>query len=538
MVSVYAWLFMTGPLAFIVVALAPTPKNVRPSPTARRAIVVALATFASALLCAAIVAATRTLGSGTLGIAGVGLGVYFDPLSAAMFCLVSFVGTIVSVYSKNYMDGDPGADRFMRWLSLTLASVLVLIIAGNGFQLALGWIATSLCLHKLLVFYPDRPAAELAARKKYVVSRIGEAALAAALALIYGRFGTLDYATIFAAARTLRATGAEIGTDLHAAAFLIVAAALIKSAQFPLHTWIVEVMETPTPVSALLHAGIVNAGGYLILRLSTVVSLSLPSLELLAIVGGITAIFGSTVMLAQTSIKVTLAYSTIAQMGYMMVECGLAAFPAAMLHIIAHSLYKAHAFLSSGSVIDIARSSWTPSPGGKPHPGRQFIAVFAVLAVAAIVARSFGGVAEQPGVFALGAVLLLGLIHLVANGIDERPNAFVIGRTITYAIVVAVAYFALQVATETIFAHSLPEFDALYGPFGVAIVSIVVGSFAVVTFLQGLVPGDGGATRWPAIYAAISNGLYVNTLANRSILALWPPRNVLEREVPAGSVER
>lgn len=537
MVSVFVWLFLAGPLALVAVALAPVRKDARPSPTVARTIAVALATFASAVLSAAIVAFAGTLQTGTLGVAGIGFGIYLDPLSAAMFCLVSFVGTIVSVYSRNYMDGDPGADRFMRWLSVTLASVLVLIIAGNGLQLAVGWIATSLCLHKLLVFYPERPAAELAARKKYVVSRIGEAALVGALALIYDRFGTLDYASIFAATNTLRASGADIGTALHVASLLVVIAALIKSAQFPLHTWIVEVMETPTPVSALLHAGIVNAGGFLILRLSSIVSLSLPSLEMLAIVGGITAIFGSTVMLAQTSIKVTLAYSTIAQMGYMMVECGLAAFPAALLHIIAHSLYKAHAFLSSGSVIDIARASWTPSPGGKPHPGRQFIAVVAVLAVAAVVARAFGGVAETPGVFALGAVLLLGLIHLVANGIDERPNAFVIGRTITYAIVVAIAYFTLQVAMEAIFAGSLPEFRALYGPFAVAIVSIVIVSFAVVTFLQGLVPGDGGTTRWPAIYAAISNGLYVNTLANRSILALWPPRNVLEREPPAGGAE-
>jgi NAD(P)H-quinone oxidoreductase subunit 5 len=255
-----------------------------------------------------------------------------------------------------------------------------------------------------------------------------------------------------------------------------------------------------------------------------VVSLSLPSLELLALVGGFTALFGSVVMLTQTSIKVTLAFSTIAQMGFMMLECGLAAFPAAMLHIIAHSLYKAHAFLSSGSVIDIARASWTPSPGGKPHPRRQLFAIAGVLAVALVIGRLFGAsLTEKPGVFALGAVLLLGLIHLVANGIDERPNIYVVGKTLLAAAVVGVVYFSLQYLSEQLFAGALPPVEALHGPIGVGIVTLVVLSFAVVTFLQGLVPGDGGKPKWQALYATICNGLYVNTLANRLVLRFWPP---------------
>jgi NAD(P)H-quinone oxidoreductase subunit 5 len=211
-------------------------------------------------------------------------------------------------------------------------------------------------------------------------------------------------------------------------------------------------------------------------------------------------------------------------MGFMMLECGLAAFPAALLHILAHSLYKAHAFLSSGSVIDIARASWTPSPGGKPHPRRQLFAVAAVLAVALVVGRFFGASpTEQPGVFALGAVLLLGLIHLVSNGIDERPNVYVVGRTVAYAFAVGASYFALQLAMERIFAGSLPAGQALRGPFALGVEAAVVLSFAIVTFLQGLVPGDGGTPRWQSLYALIANGLYVNTYANRLVLRFWPP---------------
>jgi len=526
MFSPLVWLIAIGPLTLVTVACIPTPRSRRSAARVnRRAISAGFFSLAVALATALCVAAFGSLRTGTLGTAGIGFGLYLDSLSSAMFCLVSFVGLIVVAYSRNYMDGDPRQDRFTRYLCLTLAAVLLLIVSGNFLQLTLAWIATSLGLHQLLLFYAERPAAAIAARKKFIMSRLGDLCLIGAMIFLYRTFGSLDYAAIFVGAGSIRAAGNAIPATIHIVAILLVFAALLKSAQFPTHGWLSEVMETPTPVSALLHAGIINAGGFLILRFSSVVSLSLPSLETLAIVGGFTALFGSVVMLTQTSIKVTLAYSTIAQMGFMMLECGLSAFPAALLHIIAHSLYKAHAFLSSGSVIDIARASWTPSPGGKPHPARQLFAVTSVLIVALGLGRIFGASpTEQPGVFALGAVLLLGLIHLVSSGIDERPNVYVVGRTLLYAGAVGIAYFVLQLTMERLFAGSLPTTQALHGPFAVAIVSVVVVSFAVVTFLQGLVPGDGGTPRWQTLYALVSNGLYINTLANRLVLRLWPPR--------------
>jgi NAD(P)H-quinone oxidoreductase subunit 5 len=207
----------------------------------------------------------------------------------------------------------------------------------------------------------------------------------------------------------------------------------------------------------------------------------------------------------------------------MMLECGLAAFPAALLHIVAHSLYKAHAFLSSGSVIDIARASWTPSPGGKPHPARLVFAIAGVFAIAIVVGRLFGiTLTERPGEFALAATLLLALVHLVANGIDERPSVFVVGRTLVAALFVAVAYFSLQYGMSVLYAGALPVIEALRDPLGIAVVVAVIGSFAVVTFLQGLVPGEAGKPRWQALYAHVSNGLYVNTFANRLVLRYWP----------------
>ena len=317
--------------------------------------------------------------------------------------------------------------------------------------------------------------------------------------------------------------GALNGT--HAIALLLVTTAMLASAQFPLQGWLLEVMETPTPVSALLHAGIINAGGFLILRFSDVIALSLPALNTLAILGGFTALFGSVVMLTQTSVKVFLAYSTIAQMGFMMLECGLGAFSAALLHILAHSLYKAHAFLSSGSVIDIARGSWTPSNVGKPHPARLIIAIGGVLLITFAISRVFGAtLTEKPGVFALGAVLVMSLIHMVASSIDERPNSYIVGRSLLMAGVAALLYFSLQRGAEILMANTLPATQALRGPVGVAIVTLVVFSFATVVFLQGIIPRRAREPKWQALYAHVANGLYVNTIANRLVIKLWPQR--------------
>lgn len=473
------------------------------------------------------------LRTGTIGIAGVGFGLYLDALSALMYALVSFIGTIVVLYSRNYLDGDPGQGRFVRRLAVTLAAVLLLIVSGNLFQLALAWLATSIGLHGLLVFYRDRPAGMLAARKKFLLSRLGEICLVLAMVLIYRAFGSLDYSAVFSGADALRAAGPVSGS-IRAAGLLLVGAALLKSAQFPVHGWLIEVMETPTPVSAMLHAGIINAGGFLILRFAGLISLSTHALDLLLIVGALTALFGSLVMLTQTSVKVSLAYSTVAQMGFMMLECGLGAFSAALLHIVAHALYKAHAFLSSGSVIDITRASWSPSPGGRPHPARLILAIIAVLLVSIGIGTLFGAtVSAKPGVFALGAIVLLGLVHLLANSIDERPSIYVIGRTLALAVVVALAYFGLQWAAERLLAGSLPPTQALRGRLDGFIAAGVVVAFAALTLFQSLLSWAAGPSSWHALYAHVSSGFYLNTIANRWILRFWPTASNRKRPLAA-----
>jgi NAD(P)H-quinone oxidoreductase subunit 5 len=525
MQSTLLWLIAFGPICLASLgALTISGRLSSADGVSRTAIVTAIIPLCVAVATAVFIGVGGMLHTPVFGLAGIGISLYVDRLTAAMFVLVSFIGVIVVAYSKNYLQGDPGHVRFTGMLCLTLSAVLMVILSGNVFVFALAWIATSLGLRQLLVFYPERPAAQLAARKEFLASRAGDACLLIALVLLYRMAGSLDYAAIFGAMRTLHDRSGAAGS-IHVIALLFVVTAMLKSAQFPLHGWLIEVMETPTPVSALLHAGIVNAGGFLILRFSDVIAVSLPALNTLAVLGGFTALFGSVVMLTQTSIKVSLAYSTIAQMGFMMLECGLGAFSAALLHILAHSLYKAHAFLSSGSVIDIARGSWTPSALGKPHPARLIIAIGGVLLITFAISSVFGAtLTEKPGVFALGAVLVMSLTHMVASSIDERPNSYVVGRALMLCGVAAGLYFGLQRGAEILMAGTLPSTQPVRGTLGVATITVIVLSFATIVFLQGIIPRRAGEPKWQALYAHVANGLYVNTLANRLVIQFWPSR--------------
>jgi NAD(P)H-quinone oxidoreductase subunit 5 len=519
MTTALPWIALLAPLipgGFALWSAAPA----RPRQHAEIAIAAATAAFAVSLVVASAVFWVGPVRTPLLGAAGIGFSLAVDALAAIMLVLVSFVGLVVVRYSRNYLDGDPGHVQFTRHLLMTLASVLLLIISGNVALLIVAWVGTSLGLNALLLFYGARPAAQRAARKKFLASRVGDVCLLIAAVLLYARFGTLEITDIAASARsgTVPASAA-----LTCAALLIVITAMLKSAQLPLHGWLLEVMETPTPVSALLHAGIINAGGFLVLRLSDVLVLATPALDLLAIIGGLTALFGSLVMLTQTSVKVQLAYSTVAQMGFMLLQCGLGAFSSALLHIVAHSLYKAHAFLSSGSVMDLARASWTPSPGGQPHPARLIIALGAVVGVTVGIGALFGITpTTDPARLALGCILLMGLVHLVANAIDERPDAFLLARAAVTAAGVAVLYFALQAAMHFAVATSVPSGRVHGGAAEIAVATLVVVAFAAVTVFQNELMRHAERPFFAAAYTHLRHGLYLNTLANRLVLAYWP----------------
>lgn len=523
MSALLAWLPLLGPAALILVALVPTVRaGAEPRRMALAARSAAFVALAGGLATGLAVIAAGPLHTGTIGAAGIGFALHADALSAVMLVLVGFVGAIVVAYAKNYLDGDPNQGIFFKHLSLTLACALLLMASGNLFQLVLAWIGTSLALHRLLTHYSDRPKAVLAARKKALASRAGDVALVAACALVFHLFGTLDIPTILAQARALSAVG-EVPALLHAAVFLIVVAALVKSAQFPLHGWLGEVMETPTPVSALLHAGIINAGGFLIVRLSPLVALSAPSMDVLALVGGFTALFGSLVMLTVPSVKVALAYSTVAQMGFMMLQCGLGAFSAAALHIVAHALYKAHAFLSSGSAVESIRAAPPVDEAKLPDPVAYAGALVGAVVLTLAVGAAFGTtVLDNPGAFALAAVVALGVAHYLAGVLASRDAARMLGTSLAVATAVVVAYYALQAGAEALLAGAVHPALALGGAFDGLVVALAVGSFAAALAIQTFAPALARRPGFAALYVHLANGLYVNAATTRLVARFAP----------------
>jgi len=479
-----------------------------PRAAARSIEALLLGALALALAAVAVLIATGPGTSPLVGTRGFGLSVRLDVVSAVMLLLVSFVGWVVARFSLTYLDGEARQGRFMAWLCLTLASVLLLVVAGNIVLLVAAWSLTSLGLTRLLLFYPDRPAARRVARKKFVIARLSDAALIIAVALLAMRYGTGDIASIDAAARAG-------GGATTAAAALLALAAMLKSAQFPVHGWLTEVMEAPTPVSALLHAGVINAGGFLLIRFADVMVLSPGVLSALVMIGGFTALFGGLVMLTQSAVKTSLAWSTIAQMGFMMMQCGLALFPLALLHIVAHSVYKAHAFLSSGGAVERIAAFRRPGPVAVPNPaavGRAFLIALAIYGVIGGVAAAFLGQSAQA--LALGAILIFGIAYLLAQGLADAAPQALTRRLAVLAAAAAVGYFSLHLLAERLLDGSVPP-PPVPGPLEWVLIVVAVISFGLVAAAQALFPLWAYHPAAAGLRVHLSNGLYVNTFADR-----------------------
>jgi len=519
MTSSLSLLVLNVPLALAAVALlAIADPGRRPTWVLLTSRLATFGALAASLVVAVAVMINGPLSSPTVGFAELGLSVRLDAVSATMFFVVSLVGALVVQFSRNYLDGDARHGAFLGGLCLTLAAVTVLVLAGNLFQLVLGWIATSMALHRLLVFYRDRPAAITAAYKKFLTARMSDLCLIAGSLVLYFTFGTGDVTAILESAR-----GAAEGAVPHGvgyAALLIAFAALLKSAQFPAHGWLPEVMETPTPVSALLHAGIINAGGFLVIRFADLMLLFAPSMHVLAVVGGFTALFGGVVMLTQTSVKVSLAWSTVAQMGFMLLQCGLGAFALALLHIVAHSFYKAHAFLSSGSIVETARTR----PAAKAVGAPSLRILFASFASALTLYFAIGwasGFADlgSAAVLTLGAVLVMGVSLLLSQSLAGEPSVYVMVRSSGAAALVTVLYFLLQAGASRLTASVLPEVPAPTA-IDLGIMGLVVLGFGAVTVLQVLGLSQSTKPLWRAARVHIANGLYANAVFNRLTGAL------------------
>ena len=449
-------------------------------------------------------------------LAGADAGVHFslrsDALADVMLVLVCFIGWVIVGYSQTYLGGQRGQPRYIRSLMLTLAAVTVLVLTNNLLLLVLAWIGTSLALHALLTFFEQRPQALIAAHKKFLASRLADVCMLGAIALVGSQLGTFEIDTAVAAARALP----ELSGGLQLAAVLFVIAALLKCAQLPVHGWLIQVMEAPTPVSALLHAGIVNLGGFVMIRLGTLVADVPAAQTLLVVVGGITAVVAASTMMTRISIKVALAWSTCAQMGFMLMQCGLGLYDLALLHIVAHSLYKAHAFLTAGTAVEQHRLQQMTPPLPTLSGLAWFISAIVGIGIVAAAALAWGiQPAEAPALWAMSAILALALVPLLAGPLLHAGGAWMLAG-LAGSFAVALVYFGLHL----LFKQWLGSASA--APMG--LVAWVIGCFVVLFVVQGAVRArpQGALSRrlYPWLYA----GLYLDEIFTRLTFRVWPAR--------------
>jgi len=299
------------------------------------------------------------------------IGIMVDRLSAIMMVLITSVSTVIHVYSIRYLEGDSGYARFFALLSFITFVILALVSSPNLFMLFVFWQLLSWALYLILAFnYSNKPACQNAF-KTYFVHRVGDISFLLGIFLAYKYFGTLEFTELFKAAAekpqmiSLFSGMLDISA-VTAIALLIFVGAMAKSSQFPLHVWLPDTMDSPTPVSALMHAGIINAGGFLLNRLAPFYVLSPNTLHIVFVIGVLTVLLGASMMLAQNDIKKMLGFSTMGQMGYMIMECGLGAFALAIFHLIAHGLFKASLFLGAGQGIHSSREE-PKSPHSSGH---------------------------------------------------------------------------------------------------------------------------------------------------------------------------
>ncbi|MDJ0790682.1 MAG: NADH-quinone oxidoreductase subunit L [Acidimicrobiia bacterium] len=282
-------------------------------------------------------------------ILGVDAAILWDPLSALLTLIVTGVGSLIHLFSIGYMHGDERFPRYFSFLNLFIASMLILVLAANYAVMFVGWELVGLSSYLLISFWFTKPAAAAAGKKAFIVNRIGDWGFLIALMIIFATFGTFDFETIFAEAPLMFGVGS--GT-ITAITLLLFVGAAGKSAQIPLYVWLPDAMEGPTPVSALIHAAtMVTAGVFMIARSAVLYELAPASGVVVAVVGTATALLAAVIAVAQTDIKRVLAYSTISQLGYMVLAVGAGAYSAGMFHLTTHAIFKALLFLGAGSVI-------------------------------------------------------------------------------------------------------------------------------------------------------------------------------------------
>ncbi len=465
----------------------------------------------AAAVAAAMAAAIGALGAGTPGGPGWALPpalspwLLASPAGLAMALLVQVLGTVIAAFSARYLQGEPGQRRYVAALAAVLAAVHVLLLADHWLVLVAAWAAVGAAMQQLLCFYPDRAFALLAARKKRLADRAADGLLAMAALLAWQETGSGSLSALW-----LHVGQHGVSVALHLCAAALVLAVILRTAQLPVHGWLIQVMEAPTPVSALLHAGVVNLGGFVLIRFAPLLQAATPARALLLAFGLATAVLAGMVMLTRVSIKVRLAWSTVAQMGFMLVECAAGLYTLAALHLLGHSLYKAHAFLSASAVVRQTRLQALHN-AAPVAPASLALAPLLAIAVA-LPAATWPGHAAWPWWWSC----VLGLAWAPLLWLPAAPAALAVRAR-------HAALGVLMVAGLTAVAwlgHALPlgGGDAPDATLGLAALAGMAALYLCLAVLQWRPHALSAWRRWS--YA----GFYVDEAYTRLALALGPAR--------------
>jgi NADH-quinone oxidoreductase subunit L len=400
-------------------------------------------------------------------------GVLMDPLTAVMLLVVTGVGFLIHVYSTGYMAHEGGYYRFFGYLNLFMFSMLTLITANNLLLLFVGWEGVGLCSYLLIGFYFLRKSASDAGKKAFIVNRIGDAGFLLGLFLMLGTLGTIQFTELGPA---IAAGHFAVGDGtLTAIALLLFVGATGKSAQLPLYVWLPDAMEGPTPVSALIHAAtMVTAGVYMIVRTNAVFSMAPKALAVVAVVGVVTSIFAATMGLVQNDIKRVLAYSTVSQLGYMFLACGVGAFTAGVFHLMTHAFFKALLFLGSGSVIHALSGEQDMRKMGAlwgkiPTTAKTFV----------VASVAISGIPPLAGFFSKDAIL--------GHAFEYSPILWFIG----FVTAGMTAFYMFRLVNMTFFGASRVEHDVEHH------IHESPGSMTVPLMILALLSIVGGWVGWP-----------------------------------------
>ena len=445
--------------------------------------------------------------------------VQLDLVSSAMLVLVCTLAVVVVRYSRTYLAGESGLDRYARSMLLTVASVTVLVVSNHlGFLLA-GWVAAGIFLHQLLIFYRTRRQAVIVAHKKFLLGRVADLCFVGSLAVMSTKLGTLRIDEINAYAR--QSTG-PLSPTLQLATVLLVLGVLLKTAQLPFHGWMLQVMEAPTPVSALLHAGVVNIGGFVMIRLSPLMAHATIAQDILVAVGLVTALLGSLVMMTRQSIKLVLAWSTIAQMGFMLVQCGLGVWHLALLHLLAHSFYKAYSFLTSGSVVETWRGTSLVKSRKSIWATAAAVLLMGAVGYGVYVAFQRTSLHASVPLQSLALALVLSFVPMIAKAVAGGFRA--LGRAALFTVGASVLYFA----GHAVFEDLIPTMEV--GPALSFRWSIVLGGLVLLFLVQTILQASPNGLLARILQPYLHSGLYLDDWFTRVTFRLWPPQ--LDRAAP------